>query len=76
MNDSASYAKARADWDTQQRLADRRFAFDHSKRAFLQVQSRRITHNINELEVLERCDGLIYGPQRFDAAGTGRWPYG
>lgn len=75
MKDPQSYAKAKRDWEDVQEVAYRRFHFEKTRRAYLQGQSARITVNINVMERLEYHDALVFGSQRHNEPGRGRWPY-
>lgn len=75
IRDPLSYAKARADWADVQEIADRRYQFTTTKRAYLQTQSARITRNIDYMVLLERNDELVFGRAACDEAGRGSWPY-
>lgn len=75
MIDVPSYTKAKADWETIQEVAQRRFQIEQSRRAFLQVQAARITHNVHEMERLEKDDSYVRALQPCNAPGEGGWPY-
>lgn len=69
-NENPDYIKAKRDWTTVQQVADRRFVFEKSKRAYIQTQAARITHNIDELCRLAETDAYF-----FSDTVIGRWPY-
>lgn len=86
MKDDASYAKAKADWSAAQERAHRRFFFAETRKAYLGVQSARITANVNIMERLEFHDARVIAVVFGDGEPAGvavdsvvrngpRWPY-